>query len=229
MSLIINFFLLIFFILLIFFLSTILRYSNIISSNISRKLIHIFIAPTFMFFLSFFPDNFFNRFFLSSLPITISLIFYFSAIHKNIFSNVFCKIMSRSGDINELLLGPFFYGIIVGIVTFIYYTNEPIGVISIVNLCFGDGTADLFGSYFKSKRLFSPFGKKTIFGCLAFVFFSVFMGTIFCGFLFGKMFLINNFFLAIVGCLAEFFSSPKFDNIFIVLCVCFVGKFLDWK
>ena len=229
MSLIIIFFLLIFSIFFIFFITTILRYLNIISSKISRKIIHIFIAPTFIFFLPFFPNNFLFRFLLSSFPIIISFIFYFSAKKKNFFSNIFCLIMSRSGEINEILNGPFFYGIIVGLITFIYYINEPIGVISIMNLCFGDGFADLIGSFFKSKVFFSPFGKKTFFGCFSFVFFSFLMSCVFCEYLFDKMFVINNFLLAIVGCLCEFFSSPKFDNIFIVFGVCLWGKFLKWK
>jgi dolichol kinase len=229
MSLIIIFFLLLFSIFFIFFITTILRYLNIISSKISRKIIHIFIAPIFLFFIPFFPNNFSFRFFLSSLPIIISFLFYFSVKNKNFFSNIFCLIMSRSGEIKEILNGPFFYGIIVGLITFIYYINEPIGVISIINLCFGDGFADLIGSFFNSKVIFSPFGKKTFYGCFSFVFFSFLMGCVFCKYLFDKMFVFNNFLLAIVGCFSEFFSSPKFDNIFIVLGVCFVGKFLSWK
>ena len=229
MSLIIIFLTLIFFIFFIFLISLILRYFNLISSQISRKLIHIFVAPTFLLFLPYFPNNFFFRFFLSLLPISISFIFYLSVYKKNFFSNIFCNLMSRSGEIKEILNGPFFYGIIVGLITFFYYINEPIGTISIINLCFGDGTADLIGNFYKSKIIkFAPFGKKTFLGCFSFVFFSWIMGILYCLNLFGKMFFFNNLLLAVVGCLAEFLSIPEYDNIIIVLSVCFVGKFLKW-
>jgi phytol kinase len=57
----------------------------------------------------------------------------------------FVAAMSRTGDPRELLRGPFMYGVVFVVVTLIFWTTSPVGVILLMLLCGGDGMADVVG------------------------------------------------------------------------------------
>ncbi len=217
-------------IILLLFISTILLQKIYkIPSKITRKIIHIFTGPIFILTWKLYPKGNYGKI-SSTFPFLASAIFFLLHILKKYkISELIKNILSRSDESIELIEGPFFYGIIIGILTSIFYLNHPIGIITILILCFGDGLADFFGSNFESFILPSPFGRKTFFGCLSFVFFSIIISCIYSYFFFGNLYFFNCFILGFLGCVIEFFSPSKIDNITIVIGVSFFGyNFLHW-
>ena len=217
-------------IILLLFISTILLQKIYkIPSKITRKIIHIFTGPIFILTWKLYPKGNYGKI-ASTIPFLASGIFFLLHILKKYkISKLLKNIVSRSGESIELIEGPFFYGIIIGILTSIFYLNHPIGIITILILCFGDGLADFFGSNFESFILPSPFGRKTFFGCLSFLFFSIIFSCIYSYFFFGNLYFFNCFILGFLGCVIEFFSPSKIDNITIVIGVSFFGyNFLHW-
>ena len=217
-------------IILTLFISTILLQKIYkIPSKITRKIIHIFTGPLFILTWKLYPKGNYGKL-SSSLPFLASAIFFTLHILKKYKISEFIKnILSRSGDSIELIEGPFFYGILIGILTSIFYLNHPIGIITILILCFGDGLADIFGSNFNSFILPSFFGRKTFFGCFSFIFFSFFFSCLYCFYFFRKWFFFNCFVLSFLGGGIEFFSPSKYDNITIAFGVAFIGyNFLKW-
>ena len=217
-------------IILLLFISTILLQKIYkIPSKITRKIIHIFTGPIFILTWKLYPKGNYGKI-ASTIPFLASGIFFLLHILKKYkISKLLKNIVSRSGESIELIEGPFFYGIIIGILTSIFYLNHPIGIITILILCFGDGLADFFGSNFESFILPSPFGRKTFFGCLSFLFFSIIFSCIYSYFFFGNLYFFNCFILGFLGCVIEFFSPSKIDNIAIVIGVSFFGyNFLHW-
>ena len=217
-------------IILTLFISTILLQKIYkIPSKITRKIIHIFTGPLFILTWKLYPKGNYGKL-SSTLPFLASAIFFTLHILKKYKISEFIKnILSRSGDSIELIEGPFFYGILIGILTSIFYLNHPIGIITILILCFGDGLADISGSNFNSFILPSFFGRKTFFGCFSFIFFSFFFSCLYCFYFFRKWFFFNCFVLSFLGCGIEFFSPSKYDNITIAFGVAFIGyNFLKW-
>ena len=162
-------------IILLLFISTILLQKIYkIPSKITRKIIHIFTGPIFILTWKLYPKGNYGKI-ASTIPFLASGIFFLLHILKKYkISKLLKNIVSRSGESIELIEGPFFYGIIIGILTSIFYLNHPIGIITILILCFGDGLADFFGSNFESFILPSPFGRKTFLVAFLLYFFLLF-------------------------------------------------------
>jgi dolichol kinase len=188
-------------IILILFISTILLQKIYkIPSKITRKIIHIFTGPIFILTWKLYPKGNYGKI-SSTFPFLASAIFFLLHILKKYkISELIKNILSRSGESIELIEGPFFYGILIGILTSIFYLNHPIGIITILILCFGDGLADIFGSNFNSVILPSFFGRKTFFGCFSFIFFSFFFSCLYCFYFFRKWFFFNCFVLSFLVC-----------------------------
>ena len=54
--------------------------------------------------------------------------------------------MSRSGDPKEILKGPLYYGIVFVILTILFWTDSPNGIIALMMVCGGDGLAEILGT-----------------------------------------------------------------------------------
>ena len=75
--------------------------------------------------------------------------------------------MSRSGDTSEAFGGPFIYTIVLLLLTSLFFTNSPIGVVAATQMAVGDGVADLIGRRLgKTKWWFDD--KKSYAGSIAF-------------------------------------------------------------
>ena len=77
--------------------------------------------------------------------------------------------ISRSGDAKEALGGPFIYVMVLLISTLFFWTDTPIGIVSVATMAVGDGVADLVGRrYGQTNKWF--FNKdKSMAGSAAFV------------------------------------------------------------
>lgn len=64
------------------------------------------------------------------------------------------RAMSRSGNPREILRGPLFYGLIFVICTVLFWYDSPIGIVALMQLCGGDGLADILGRRYGRTRIY---------------------------------------------------------------------------
>lgn len=191
---------------------------NVVSTSISRKLIHIGTGPVFLLCWLLFPDHPLSRYLAAIVPFMIVLqlsLVGFGVMKDD--SSV--KAMARTGGKNELLKGPFFYGIVFVLLTVFFWKTEN-AIIPLMILCGGDGLADLIGSKFGSISI--PWNhKKTILGSI-----SMFLGGFLLSFLMIAIFisavsieptlvrfLIPMGVISLISTLVESVSPSDYDNI----------------
>ena len=109
-----------------------------------------------------------SRFLAASVPLTASIVFVLvgKAAVPDFLSLV--PAATRNGGRQELLKGPFSYGIMHSLVAMIAW-QHPAGVMAVSTLCGGDGLAELVGSSVPSPRL--PWNRdKSVAGSVACLF-----------------------------------------------------------
>ena len=123
-----------------------------ISSQLSRKIIHIGTGPIFVLCWLLFNDSTSARYLAALVPglITVQFILVGIGLMKD---EAAVKALSRTGDRREILRGPMFYGIIFVVLTILYWKDSPIGMIALMLLCGGDGMADILGRRFGKRKL----------------------------------------------------------------------------
>ncbi len=146
-------------------LNDILAHRGLVSSQLSRKIIHVGTGPIFVLCWALFPDHPAARFLAALVPLTITL--QFALVGLGILKDeAAVTAMSRTGDRREILRGPLFYGMVFVLLTIIFWLERPIGMIALMMLCGGDGLADIFGKRIRSPRLpWSP--EKSLAGTIA--------------------------------------------------------------
>ncbi len=136
-----------------------------ISSDLSRKIIHMGTGPLFVLCWLLFRNSPEARFLAALVPLAITAQFVLvgTGIMKD---EAAVRAMSRTGDRREILRGPLFYGIAFVLLTIIYWKDSPVGMLALMLMCGGDGLADILGRRVKSTPLpWSP--GKTWAGTLA--------------------------------------------------------------
>ena len=222
-----------------------LRNSGKLSINVSRKVIHTFAAPIFLFFFPFYSGNWYSPIIASIVPLIFAL--KFLTVGLGIAKDEkFVNTMSRSGDPGELLKGTFYYTLVMIFIALLWWTH-PLAIISFSLLAFGDGFADIIGrKYGKRKIGFVP-GTKTWAGSLRGMLLMGFTLTAVMLLLYGVLgaqvysggavvytytvstvvdWLLPLFILALVAMLVELFSPKDVDNIIIPAAVIVVGIIL---
>lgn len=157
---------------------------GLISSSVSRKIIHIGTGPIYVLCWLLFDNNPSARWMAAVVPLGITAQFVLVGLGI-IRDEQAVKAMSRSGERAEILKGPLFYGIAFVVLTLLYWKDSPIGMTALMVMCGGDGMADLLGGRFGTGRIpWSPrktwVGTAAVFlGGLAFSLFvlGVFYGT----------------------------------------------------
>jgi len=144
---------------------------NVVSSPVSRKLVHIVTGPLFMLCWYFYSDSPNARYFAAVLPGALTTRFGLLGLGI-IKDEKTVRSMSRTGDRRELLLGPLAYGIIFVISTIVYWRESIKGVTALMLLCAGDGAAGLIGGKWGKPFPLPHNRKKSWIGTLAFVLFS---------------------------------------------------------
>lgn len=126
------------------------------------------------------------------------------------------KVASRKTDDGKFVMGPVTLGC--GLLLSLLLFKEPVSIIAIFSLSFGDGLASLVGKIY-GQRHFKIVKTKTIAGSLA-CFFGVFTSVLFVLKNFNQAFLI-----ATIATLTELIPLKNFDNIVIPVIV---GFFTSW-
>lgn len=123
-----------------------------VSSQLSRKIIHIGTGPIFVLCWLLFDDAPAARFLAALVPFAITA--QFVLVGTGVIGDpAAVKAMSRSGDRREILRGPLFYGLVFITLTLIYWKNSPIGIVALMLMCGGDGLAEIIGQKYGKARL----------------------------------------------------------------------------
>ena len=138
---------------------------GLISSPLSRKIIHIGTGPIYVLSWLFFNDQPEARYLAALIPFAITA--QFALVGLGLWRDpAAVKAMSRSGDRREILRGPLYYGIAHVLLTILFWKTSPVGIMALMMLCGGDGLADVVGKRVRSACLpWSP--NKTVAGSLA--------------------------------------------------------------
>src|SRR5574340_119801 len=104
-----------------------LAHRGIITSQISRKIIHIGTGPLFVLCWLLFTDQPSSRYFAALVPLGITLQFFLVGVGV-IKDEAAVAAMARHGDRREILRGPLFYGIVFVALTVLYWLDSPIGI-----------------------------------------------------------------------------------------------------
>ena len=133
-----------------------------ISSELSRKIIHIGTGPIFVLCWLFFNDSSASPYIAAVVPLGITA--QFALVGTGLVKDPSAvDAMSRTGDRREILRGPLFYGIVFILLTIIFWRNSPVGIVALMVLCGGDGLADVIGKRVESMPVpWSP--KKSLAG-----------------------------------------------------------------
>jgi len=138
-------------------LMDLLAHRGLISSKVSRKIIHVGTGPIFVLCWLLFVNTLAARFYAAVIPLAITA--QFALVGLGIINDpAAVAAMSRSGDRIEILKGPLFYGIVFVILTIVFWYDSPVGIIALMILCGGDGLADIIGMRFGKVKL--PWSKK---------------------------------------------------------------------
>ncbi len=119
---------------------------------ITRKLVHIGTGPLFLLCWPLYSLTWHARWFAAFVPGSLTALFVLIGLGI-VKKDDFVAAMSRTGDPRELLRGPFIYGAVFVVVTLIFWTTSPVGVVLLMLLCGGDGLADVVGRRWGSARL----------------------------------------------------------------------------
>ena len=136
-----------------------------ITSQISRKVIHIGTGPIFVLCWLFFNDSPTAPFLAAVVPLAITI--QFALVGFGVLKDpAAVEAMSRTGERREILRGPLFYGIAFVVLTIAFWRHSPIGIVALMILCGGDGLADIVGKRIGGLKL--PWScRKTLAGSLA--------------------------------------------------------------
>jgi len=213
-------------------LNDFLAHRGVISSPISRKIIHIGTGPIFVLCWFLFTDHVSSRYLAALVPLGITAQFFLVGAGI-IQDKAAVAAMSRSGDRREILRGPLYYGMVFVVLTLIYWLESPIGIIALMILCGGDGLADIIGKRVKSKNLpWSP--RKTWAGTIsvflggllfAFIILSVFQFAGVFNYPWGKL-LLNLLVIAFICSLVESLPMRDLDNLTVPLTSMILGHLL---
>jgi dolichol kinase len=148
--------------------------SGKLSTDVTRKVIHIFAAPLWVLTWMLFSGSVFSRYLAIIVPLFFVL--QFAAIGTGKVENKdFVDSMSRSGDPKELLGGTLYYALLMvffGIISFytidpLYTTTTPLAIIVFACLAGGDGLADVIGRKYGGEKKFGIMGsERTIAGSI---------------------------------------------------------------
>lgn len=123
-----------------------------ISSHLSRKIIHIGTGPLYVICWPLFTNSPTAPFLAALVPLTFTT--QFALIGTGILKDeASVKAMSRTGDRREILRGPLFYGIIFVVLTVIFWTRTPTGIVALMLMCGGDGLAEILGRRFGKRPI----------------------------------------------------------------------------
>jgi phytol kinase len=205
---------------------------GLISSQLSRKIIHMGTGPLFVLCWLLFDDAPSARWLAALVPLAITA--QFALVGTGMLKDpAAVQAMSRTGDRREILRGPLYYGIVFVVLTLAYWKDSPIGIVALMLLCGGDGLAAIIGRRWGQVRLpWNP--RKSWAGSVG-----MYMG----GWIFAYVVLgvfvafgalpgpLLNYFpaltsIAVAGTVVESLPTPELDNLTVPAVAVLLGHWL---
>ncbi|MFX1505666.1 MAG: diacylglycerol/polyprenol kinase family protein [Promethearchaeota archaeon] len=209
---------------LFFYITDLIKKKGLASQYFTRKLIHLALAPIFLFTFLLYSGEWFSPW----IAVIIPIIYFIAILLINLNIIKISKLtttMSRSGDPRELLRGIAYYLIVVIIVCIIGWSSiphlswySPLAIYIISILAVGDGLADIIGRKIDRYK-FKILAEKSIPGSVA-----MFVSSLFACLVFLTIFgydVLSMIFLTIIivgiATIVEALSPGDFDNITVPL------------
>ncbi|TFG29268.1 hypothetical protein EU527_16105 [Candidatus Thorarchaeota archaeon] len=216
--------------------------SGKLSSDVTRKIVHIFAAPVFLVTWWLYSGSIFSRYLALIVPILFVLLFVGIGTGK-VVNEAFVGSMSRSGEASELLKGTLYYALIICIVTVLWFYSpggssiiSPTAFVILGCLAGGDGLADVIGRKYGGDRKFGIGGaEKTIAGSIG-----MFIGSFLFSYILAALFLfdlvailIPILVISIVVTIVEALSPKNLDNwtvpiVVVIMIVLFIYLVPAW-
>ena len=201
--------------------------SGKLSTDVTRKVIHIFAAPLWILTWMLFSGGVFSRWLAIIVPLFFVLQFVAIGTGK-VENEDFVKSMSRSGDPKELLGGTLYYAVLMmvfGAISFYVPAGgalalaSPMAIIVFGCLAGGDGLADVIGRKYGGDKKFGFGGsERTIAGSIG-MFLGSFLFSFILLFLFSfeigwdvMAMLVPVLVISIVATIVEALSPKGLDN-----------------
>ena len=209
---------------LFFYFTDLIKKKGLASQYFTRKLIHLALAPIFLFTFLLYSGEWFSPW----IAVIIPTVYFIAILLINLDIIKISKLtttMSRSGDPRELLRGIAYYLIVVIIVCIVGWSSypllswySPLAIFIISILAVGDGLADIIGRKVDRYK-FKIFAEKSIPGSVA-----MFISSLFACLAFLAVFgydVISMVFLTIIivgiATIVEALSPGDLDNITVPL------------
>lgn len=195
--------------------------SGKLSSDVTRKLVHIFAAPVFVVTWLLYSGSVFSRYLAAVVPVLFVLLFVGIGTGK-VENEAFVASMSRSGDPAELLKGTLYYAIIIVLTTVLWFTEptgNPNALIIFGCLAGGDGLADIIGRKYGGDKKFGIGGsEKTVAGSIgmligSFLFSLILMAIYSIQYAYDLVgLLLPVLLLSVIAMIIEALTPPNLDN-----------------
>lgn len=151
----------------------ILQKRKLLPTIVTRKLVHILVAPVFILTWPLYSGEWFSRYIAAIVPLMFVLLFVAIGTGK-VKNEAFVTSMSRSGEASELLKGTLYYAILVMIVTLLWFYvpaegleyATPIALIVMGCLAGGDGFADIIGRKYGKHKYHFGSSEKSVEGSI---------------------------------------------------------------
>ncbi len=151
----------------------ILQKRNLLPTIITRKLVHILVAPVFILTWPLYSGEWYSRYIAAVVPLLFVLLFVAIGTGK-VKNEAFVASMSRSGQASELLRGTLYYAILVLIVTLLWFYvpskgiayATPVALIVMGCLAGGDGFADIIGRRYGKHKYRVGGSEKSVEGSI---------------------------------------------------------------
>jgi phytol kinase len=129
---------------------------KLITSQLSRKIIHTGTGPLFVLSWFLYSEANYTRYLAAAVPLVITL--QFIAVGTGLIDDpAAIEGMTRNNNPREILKGPLYYGIIFVLCTLLFWRDSPAGILALMILCGGDGLADIVGRRWGTHKL--PFNR----------------------------------------------------------------------
>ncbi len=197
-----------------------------LNTNVTRKFIHIFAAPIYIFMWMLYSNKWYSPYLSLIVPglFAIQFILVGLGIQEN---EEFIQTMSRSGDPKELLKGALYYAIMMMVAAVFFWVStpleseySPVAIVALMVLAFGDGFADVVGRTI-DKMKFTILSDKSVPGTLAMLVASIvssFLALIIFGFDLDELTVITLV-ACVVATIVEVVSPKETDNLTIPVSV----------
>jgi dolichol kinase len=212
----------------VLFLLNYLNKKNLITTEVSRKVVHIG-AGTLYLAIYFYNDHGYFSKYLNIFPnlfwtgILIWKSQHHSSVHQQY--DLVVSTITRNHRGSELLRGPLFFNFVMIICGSVLY-KTTLGSIIMGILTWGDGLAAVIGVRYGTQR--KIYGSKTLDGLLAMFFTGIIASIVYISLLvdFQAVHLFKIIVISFITAIIETLTPSDFDNLTIPLCIIFIYFFI---